>query len=469
MRRRWIAIPVALIMVALAACGPEDKPGAPVTPVASDTAAPTPSAPPPQSHDLTLAKKFAPLVRLGAAEEFLPIDAVTFIDRSELRWNRKAGLVCPDQKVDKDPTAQKLADPASYRTRRTAPRVCTGRVGDEFNTTEKTRPYTNDKLGAEGYFLDADNDVHQDGSASAPAYVEYVDGKDAGKPGWTGYVYWFFYPYNRWTNPIGGFGGNHEGDWERVTVVIDPSGKADGVVFSQHRKKCRMAWPEVAGKDGHPVVYAAVGTHGSYPVGDARYAMHVEPLPDQEVLEDETSTKGEQWKTWDTLREVKAEPWWGYGGGWGEVGSGIPKLSELQTGPAGPSTYKSMTAEAFSTDSCPKPVSVGAKPTADPKLAAVKRLEEYLHAVGREDAEAACKISVPESRPLCRMALPIAFGELSKKERSALKTATVDLGKVRKAAKDRYEIPTDAIPADVGGSEGTFVMVHRDGEWYLTE
>ncbi len=97
MRRRWFAIPVVLIMIALAACGPEDKPSNPAKP-ATDL--------------IALAKKFAPLVRLGEGEKYKPIDALIFIDNSALMWNREK---CPDQKVDDDPTAQKLADPGELQ------------------------------------------------------------------------------------------------------------------------------------------------------------------------------------------------------------------------------------------------------------------------------------------------------------------------------------------------------------------
>lgn len=470
MRPRWCAVPVVLIMIALAACGPE-KP-AETSPPQTQTAA------------LELAKTFAPLVRLGKDEEYKPIDTTTFIAKSALRWNREK---CPDEEIDEDPTAAKLGDPAAYRARKTQGKTaCLGKEDKEYNTTERTRPFDNEELGEEGYFLDADNDIHDDGSASAPAYVEYVQGTDA-NAGRTAYVFWFFYPYNRWTNPVGGLGGNHEGDWERITVVTDTSGRPDGVVFSQHLVKCRVEWSKVAGSDGHPVVYSAVGSHGSYPIGDAKYRMDDPVLGKVRPLDDETSTKGEAWQTWDTLREVEQEPWWGYAGGWGEVGAPVDakKLDKSQTGPAGPSPFKheQLVREAFTHEACPEPVSKEEPaptpkptpkpkptPTKDPrgKLAAISRLEEYLHALGRKDAPAACKIAASDIRALCRMALPIAFGDMSKREQSVLKTVTIDPDKVRKVSKDRYEVPPKALSGKTT-LDGDLVMIYRDDNWYLTE
>ncbi len=471
MRRRWFAIPVVLIMVALVACGPEDKPGAPATPGAPTDA-------------IALAKKYAPLVILGEGEKYKPIDTETFIEKAKLMWNREK---CFDEEVDEHPTAQKLGDPAAYRARKTQGNTaCLGKEDKEYNTTDRTRPFDNEELGEEGYFLDADNDIHDDGdvsgAAAAPAYVEYVEGKD-GNAGRAAYVYWFFYPYNRWTNPAGGVGGNHEGDWERVTVVTDTAGQPAGVVLSQHLTKCLMDWKTVAGPDGHPVVYSAIGSHGSYPVGDARYK--IDGMPEKlKFLEDRTSTKGEKWQTWGNLKEVAQEPWWRYAGGWGEVGAPInikipkgPKieLDKLQTGPAGPSPIKhdQMIGEAFTTDACPAPEpkeTPKPKPTEPPegKLAAIARLEEYLHATGRHDVTAACAVAAPDIRPLCLMALPQAFKEMSKKEQEALRTAKVDPGKVPKASKTRCEVPPEALPAATGMGDGTAVMIYLDGEWYLT-
>ncbi len=312
--------------------------------------------------------------------------------------------------------------------------------------------------------------------------MEYIEGTDA-NAGRKAFVYWFFFPYNRWTNPVKGLGGNHEGDWERITVVTDQAGQPDGVVFSQHLTKCRMDWAKVAGKDGHPVAYSAVGTHGSYPIGDAKYRMDDPTLGKVRALDDKTSTKGETWQTWNTLKEVQQEPWWGYAGGWGEVGAPIEfkKLDKTETGPAGPSPIKheQMVGEAFSTKACPEPISQGEptptptptkpKPKPSPKLAAVARLEEYLHAVGRKDSGAACKVVVAKMRPLCQMALPIAFGQMSKKELAALKTVKIDPDKARKISDDRYEIPSSAVPEQASGSPGDLVMVRQDDNWYLTE
>lgn len=494
--RKALTLVLLLVVLAAAACGPEQEPGptsaATAPPTGASTAPPgaDPSSADPSSEapatagpaggggSLELAKKYAPLVRMGAGEKNLPIDAVFFIKSSELRWNRDDR--CDDDLIDRTPTPEKLADPTAYRAQKTVDGECDQREGREYNTTERTRPFANEKtLGKEGYFLDTLNDIHEagkvSGAAAAPAYVEYVEGKDANQ-GKSAYIYWFFYPYNTWTNPAPGAkgkGGNHEGDWERVTVVLDASGKPEGVVFSQHDTKCRVDFAKVAGKDGHPVVYSAVGTHGSYPIGDARYKIESLPagLKALGMLEDKTSSKGGSWKTWLNLKEVQREPWWGYAGGWGEVGGpfGAMDLDKHQTGPEGPNPIKhteQMVNEAFNRDRCPDPVS--RDQPADDKQAAIERLEYYLHALGRHDSGNACSIAEPKIRPLCLFALPQAFKEMSEQEAKVLRTIKIDPAKVRKVSDKRYEFPPASLPGETT-VDGALVMIKLKKQWYLTD
>jgi len=471
---------VILAVLVAAGCGPDqqaapaDQGPPPSSPAPSASGQPSATAGPAGAGgSLELAKKYAPVVRMGDGEKNLPIDAELFIRNSELKWNRDD---CPDETLDEQPTGAGLADPNRYRARATEDNsLCRGRTGREYNTTERTRPFANQaELGREGFFLDLRNELREagrvTGESAAPAYVEYVDGTgdNAGK---TGYVYWFLYPYNRWTNPARGVGGNHEGDWERVTVVVGKSGKPEGVVFSQHETKCRADWAEVAGKDGHPVVYSATGTHGSYPIGDARYKIESLPKALRKVgaLEDRTSTKGQSWQTWLTLKEVQRESWWGYAGGWGEVGGPVAAkdLDKHQTGPEGPNPIKhteQMVAEAFSTGACPEPASR----EDDAKQAAIRRLEEYLHALGREDAGAACSIAVPELASLCLAALPQAFRETSEREKKVLRKITIDPRKVKRVSKKRYDFPPSSLRGRTSLTDGSLVMVLLGEQWYLS-
>ena len=96
--------------------------------------------------------------------------------------------------------------------------------------------------------------------------------------------YHYFYPYNDWWN-------NHEGDWQRIDVVVsssDPDDKTIEVLGVEYR--FHGAWvtyyknfPDHPGltssfrfnpqenlklsQGTHPVVYVAAGSHAAYPVG----------------------------------------------------------------------------------------------------------------------------------------------------------------------------------------------------------
>lgn len=81
--------------------------------------------------------------------------------------------------------------------------------------------------------------------------------------------YWFFYRYN--DDPIFPE-GNHEGDWEGLTVVVDPTGPpnntggpvASYVLYATHDENTWSAYlgaPETTHAEG----YVAQGTHATYP------------------------------------------------------------------------------------------------------------------------------------------------------------------------------------------------------------
>lgn len=130
-----------------------------------------------------------------------------------------------------------------------------------------------------------------------------------------------------------------------------------------------MPWAHVrVAADTHPVVLVAEEGHGSYP-GDmqaaARHAQETEggdtiggPVPGDGIggptdcnftsshhhdaipTSDRCADDAETWDTWDQgrLLNVTAQPWYGFGGAWGEVGQ-KPRAGD-KTGPLGPGPHK---------------------------------------------------------------------------------------------------------------------------------
>jgi hypothetical protein len=157
---------------------------------------------------------------------------------------------------------------------------------------------------------------------------------------------------------------NHVGDWEGVTVQVK-AGKLVGVRVGAHSaskigftfrdgakggcpsesgdNEFGKVWPLscIAQRDGHPVVYAAWGSHGIW--GNAG-SHNYQTLPTGERLVDHTSA-GLEWKTWEKV--VPADPSvypFKYPGRWGNASDSVPgnsnacKLSSVPgklCGPAG--------------------------------------------------------------------------------------------------------------------------------------
>lgn len=271
-------------------------------------------------------RRYAPIVRLAKGEEWRPISAAAFIEQSSLRWAHDDN--CPnDHEVagNGDVDAGRLGS-GGYSHQAALPPVGLCRhFGREYRSDDFTRPRDpgHGRDGTpptdEGFFLDFTGDRHGQG-VRAPVYYEYHPKE---------YVtYWFFYAFNDAPSSPSTF-GDHEGDWERVTVRLNGRNRATQIAYFQHDgDPCVLRWSSrrVQKRGGHPVVFSAKGTHASYP-----RAGHF-PLPGPP--EDEAS-HGRTWATYRSLRNARTQPWFNFGGAWGEVG----ELKE-STGPLGPSAAK---------------------------------------------------------------------------------------------------------------------------------
>lgn len=138
---------------------------------------------------------------------------------------------------------------------------------------------------------------------SVQMYVHRVpDASYAGLPGrWISLQYWFFYPFNylpavvhrsrMLSDPLGAVvaaAGFHEGDFEHITVLLDPQTRTPHFVrMARHGPKeaATFAWgdPRVAWDGEHGVINAALGSHASYERPCTRVARS--PLPDWSMCE----------------------------------------------------------------------------------------------------------------------------------------------------------------------------------------
>jgi hypothetical protein len=82
--------------------------------------------------------------------------------------------------------------------------------------------------------------------------------------------YWWFLRYNDYTGRINHcvvVCGDHEGDWEGITVITTPAAEPEilGAIYAAHRDRALVDAVTLPTASGHPLVWIASGTHASYP------------------------------------------------------------------------------------------------------------------------------------------------------------------------------------------------------------
>jgi len=99
--------------------------------------------------------------------------------------------------------------------------------------------------------------AHTAGRAPA-AYGREVPARAGGR--WL--QYWLYYPYQDQDRGIVRT-GRHTGDWELVQYRVDADDRLQEAVYAQHSgaERCGASNVEFS---GHPIVYAAHGSHASY-------------------------------------------------------------------------------------------------------------------------------------------------------------------------------------------------------------
>lgn len=303
-----------------------------------------PASLPAQAAVPAVVERHAPLVWLHSSERFWPMTASSFVERSSLAWSRRSG--CADTRVAGrgEVRAGKLGARASayggpYRESVTSARPASGPdlcLPGPFSRAahEYTRPRTRN---AEGFYLDLANPERRGAAPrcppaepscevyrQAPVYYQHSPNR---------YItYWYFFGYS---TPIREGIAGHEGDWERVSIRLDASNQPTEVAYWQHSGDPTTAngrslrWSELveggAVRKGRPVVFVAKGTHASYPK-ECRRFLGVK------LCVSDRRNAGWLWTTSEHLRDATVQPWYGFGGAWGDVSA----LDERFTGPAGP-------------------------------------------------------------------------------------------------------------------------------------
>jgi len=310
---------------------------------------------------------FAPLVSLHSSEPVYPTTVDYFLNGARLFWSFrghcKAKLLTASLT---DIEARQRLGLGGFAQRREC-----GDRGTVYSTAHYTRPYSEKRIrtidgeeieleGREGFYLDLDNDLRrpkgkhkktttqgtQKVVEGAPVYYEQHPDPDTAAED-VRITYWFFYPFS--IPPGGNAKIAHEGDWERLSVLVEQ--KDDdlwmpiSVRYHEHDTHVDVPWadvrrtPDPTGLLTHPRGFVAKGSHATYRRAGRFAQVLARGGVDIVTVEDDARACPEcpLWFTWQRLVDAEREPWYGYGGAWGKVGD----VSDF-TGPLGPSKYKTL-------------------------------------------------------------------------------------------------------------------------------
>jgi hypothetical protein len=280
------------------------------------------------------ARTFAPLVAVHPDERSSPMAAEEFLGASTLRWRDGCGERALATGARLDP-ARLSGHRSPYRHRARRAPGC--RPAKAFATDGYTRPFdslrANDIAPDEGFFLDLEDGRRETGRPASAAGIDtaaYFERKiehSEGRPAWR-ITYWLLFPFDhqpgpsKVVNPIA-----TEGDWERASVLLRPVGDdeyvplslrlggVDGIV-TPWRKLRRTSSPH---GDSHPLVFAARGSHALQTrPGRAAFDIFVNGRRHRLHHETRGCPPCRRWPTWRKLVNARGEPWYGYGGAWGD-------------------------------------------------------------------------------------------------------------------------------------------------------
>lgn len=272
-------------------------------------------------------ERLAPLVHTHPRESASAVAADDFIDSSQLVWvDGKGGRTT----VASDPSPARLGDTDTgiAYTRKIGPRAgCPTCTTLTVESSDDARPFEPERdeeelRDGEGYVLDVDGGGVPE-ARRAPVYTEVIEEDYRGKHAF--YVtYWMLFD---------GAAAGREGDWQRIAVVLRPAKRNASyeplvVRYYDDDRHRDVTWESAEVAEGgpgepartHPVVYLGRGDHKPSPAAPADAGENCDGCP--------------RWRTWEHLINADTQPWYRYGGAWGDVGTGPD-----DTGPQGPSFF----------------------------------------------------------------------------------------------------------------------------------
>lgn len=274
----------------------------------------------------------SPIVYLDWYEPAMPIGAAKFINHSKLEWANDPKCYNKSSPVSPNPKRDDLKKGNyTHTSHHFDPVDLVCKAGSSWDSNDNgVRPYK--AMDHQGMFLNLpdswrsgaiSNDRSGDVSSNLPVYYSY----------WKHHYVQYWFPYGESKVDLARRLGHHEGDWEQVSIKLDENNKPRAVEYGHHHTACVLKFGAAPKVTKHPMVWSTNHDHGNYPFNA--------DLPWYE----EDFVEGMTWRSSKNLMRATDTDWFGYTGGWGEVGSW-----EKSTGPEGPDGFKE--APNFGHDKC---------------------------------------------------------------------------------------------------------------------
>jgi len=253
--------------------------------------------------ELTLLRRFEPVLRFTRGENFFPMDVALYVRNSSLwvqRPTEEPVLLVAQGALNLDQLAYPYPDEfGTVHYLKFAEPLGAAEMAAESlrQVNQPLSPSTfqagRGRLARVGYLsrlIDALFSIsllargRVPGDAAAAAMREYqkilaqcdqytYHGRVVRQDHWLVLQYWFFYPFNNWRS--GFFGANdHEADWEMICLYLSEDTESGEVhpewiayaSHDYHGDDLRRHWndPEVEKVGEHPIVYIGAGSHASY-------------------------------------------------------------------------------------------------------------------------------------------------------------------------------------------------------------
>lgn len=257
---------------------------------------------------LTIQELYAPRLSFHPDEAHFPMSSHTFVNNGDLKWSHDGG--CPDHMVDSSIYEPDMR--GSYRHYES--NSWCRHTSTLWRSSDPVRPWGDGGPGGnEGMFINLDND-YRDGQGlggDEPVYVRLIPGRS---------LHYFFNYGDSFIKYVPG--SHHEGDWEHFAIRLNEANEPVEAQYFYHHDSCTLPWSDVPKYQGQPVLWIARDSHGSYPPGAK--------TPWYDSIE-----AGAVWNTRVNVDDIPSLAWYGYAGGWGEVGN-----TSNTTGPWGPNPHR---------------------------------------------------------------------------------------------------------------------------------